>query len=192
MEDEFSLFNENISDEVDCLLEEIKDSVKADDEASSIVEEIKKSSEVKTAAIESDSIFQVTDAHISSSVYYKDELNEKFSDIHDDIEQLQDGLGLIDGYLYSLDDYLDSIEEYQNNNEKVIASIDSKISLANAAISSLENRAASIDHRQNNLFKENLALKDRLATMKKRINITDIILAASIIAYTIRFLTLGF
>ena len=192
MENDVSLFNENVKDEVDSMIEEIKDSVKVDDEASFIVEEIKKSSEIKTTTIETNPIFQVTKAPVSSSVCYKDELNKKFNDISSDISDLERDYNLIEDWLEAVSNEVISLESYKRENKKSIEIIRYKINEANAAISGLENRAASIEHRQNNLFKENLALKDRLATMKKRINITDIILAASIIAYTIRFLTLGF
>lgn len=187
MEDNVSLFDMRQNDEVDNIMEEIKESVEVSKEEDKIIQEIVNSN-VKTSV----GTYDINGGEIKTNFYSKQEVDTKLTDIIDDVydrfEVYDNDIKEFDILIERLEKRIKSIQESNiQNNQAIIKEIESIY----VAISSLKQSAANMEHRQNKAFKENLKLKDRLKTMTLRMNITDTILILSIIAYTIRFLTLG-
>ena len=180
MEDNVSLFETPQIDEVDNVMEEIKESVEVSKEEDKILQEIVNSN-IKTA-------IGTYDYKVESSCYTKQEINKKFATVTDKLDDYNNDIKDVTSSIEDLEKSIKSIQEDNIENNQIILK---EIESANAAISSLKQSAASMEHRQNKVFKENLKLKDKLKAMTLRMNITDTILILSIIAYTIRFLTLG-
>lgn len=188
MEENVSLFDMRQNDEVDGIMEEIKESVEVSKEEDKIIQEIVNSN-VKTSV----GTYDLNCCKIEPNLYTKQEVDTKITKI---VDGIYDTFRDHDNDIKDLNVLIKRLEKamkpIQEDNVKNYQTILEEIESTYAEILFLiEQNAAHIEHRQNKAFKENLKLKDKLKAITLRMNITDTILILSIIAYTIRFLTLG-